>query len=160
MSKWLVGSSKSSSVGWMNSARARAIRMRQPPLNSFVFFCCLAGVKPRPHKMVEALASAVVASISSRRSYTCVSLSMSSSWPSASSSSILSFRSSASCSRAFLSTSTLMTASLAVMSVASISSLRWKISIPSGIGKHLAATTRMNTDLPHPLRPMNPYLLP
>ena len=31
MSKWLVGSSKRSRVGWMKRARANAIRMRQPP---------------------------------------------------------------------------------------------------------------------------------
>ena len=30
----------------MKSARASAIRIRQPPENSFVFFCCFSGVKP------------------------------------------------------------------------------------------------------------------
>jgi hypothetical protein len=30
----------------MNRALARAILMRHPPLNSFVFFCCFSGVNP------------------------------------------------------------------------------------------------------------------
>ena len=38
MSKWLVGSSKRSRVGWMKRARANAIRMRQPPYITYRAF--------------------------------------------------------------------------------------------------------------------------
>ena len=34
------------------------------------------------------------------------------------------------------------------------SSLRWKMSMPSGMGKHRAAMTFMKVDLPQPFRPM------
>lgn len=83
----------------MKRALARAILMRHPPLNSFVFFACttathpprqrhvllchvftpllllprrtcMALEKPRPARMEEARTSAVAASISSRCSYT------------------------------------------------------------------------------------------
>jgi len=136
----------------MNSARANAMRMRQPPLNSFVFFCCFSGVNPSPLKIFDARVSAVDASSSSKRSYTCVKRSMASSL--LSSAATMSLSSSASFSKMARSLSTLITASFAVMSVASISSFKWKMSMPSGMGKHRAAITRMNVDLPHPFRPM------
>lgn len=37
--KWLVGSSKIKKVGQIKRARANAIRILHPPLNSLVFFC-------------------------------------------------------------------------------------------------------------------------
>jgi hypothetical protein len=44
------------------------------------------------------------------------------------------------------------------MSDASISSLRWKISMPSGIGKHFAAIHFRKVDFPQPFLPTKPYL--
>lgn len=48
---------------------ARATLIRQPPLKSFSFFLCMAGVNPKPWRIREARASALSASSSSRRSY-------------------------------------------------------------------------------------------
>ena len=47
---------------------ASDIRIRQPPENSFVFFICFSGVKPKPERILDARTSAVAASSSSRRS--------------------------------------------------------------------------------------------
>jgi hypothetical protein len=47
-SRWLVGSSRSSKVGCMKSARAREMRILQPPLNSLVAFAWLAWSNPNP----------------------------------------------------------------------------------------------------------------
>merc|ERR1711962_457578 len=47
-SKWLVGSSSKSRWGLMKSARAKAIRIRQPPEKSLHFFSCMALLKPKP----------------------------------------------------------------------------------------------------------------
>lgn len=47
---------------------ARATLILQPPLKSFSFLRCMAGVKPSPCKIREALISALSASSSSRRS--------------------------------------------------------------------------------------------
>ena len=55
----------------MKSARARAMRMRHPPENSLVFLASIALENPSPERMEQARTSAVVASISSSRSYTC-----------------------------------------------------------------------------------------
>ena len=52
--------------GLRNRARARAIRMRHPPLKDLVGCCCMALVNPNPCKMDEARCSAVAASSSSR----------------------------------------------------------------------------------------------
>ena len=49
-SRWLVGSSNSSRVGSMNSARAKETRMRHPPENWFVGRPCISASKPRPAK--------------------------------------------------------------------------------------------------------------
>mmetsp|Transcript_174475 Transcript_174475/g.424470 ORF Transcript_174475/g.424470 Transcript_174475/m.424470 type:complete len:88 (+) Transcript_174475:1183-1446(+) len=68
MSKWFVGSSSSSSDGCRNRARARAIRIRQPPEKSRVFLFCIATSKPRPCRIDAARFSAVSASSSSKRS--------------------------------------------------------------------------------------------
>ena len=45
-SRWLVGSSNRSSVGRTNRARARDIRIRQPPEKSLHNFFCILPVKP------------------------------------------------------------------------------------------------------------------
>mmetsp|Transcript_31317 Transcript_31317/g.70937 ORF Transcript_31317/g.70937 Transcript_31317/m.70937 type:complete len:84 (-) Transcript_31317:247-498(-) len=47
-SRWLVGSSRMSSVGFLNRACARATRMRQPPDMSLVALCIMVSPKPRP----------------------------------------------------------------------------------------------------------------
>ncbi len=52
--KWLVGSSNRRKEGFRNSARARATRIRQPPLKSLHFFDCMAVVNPRPCKILPA----------------------------------------------------------------------------------------------------------
>lgn len=43
-----VGSSSSNRSGSINSARARAIRIRHPPEKVFVAFRCISEVKLRP----------------------------------------------------------------------------------------------------------------
>mmetsp|Transcript_17868 Transcript_17868/g.36602 ORF Transcript_17868/g.36602 Transcript_17868/m.36602 type:complete len:153 (-) Transcript_17868:18-476(-) len=152
MSKWFVGSSKSSNAGWMNRALASATRMRQPPLNSLVIIPCRARLNPSPLRIRVALVSAVSASSSSSRSYRSLSRSKHSSCAaSLSASSIGSsaaaaavplplalspsipgtspamklFNSSISSSTACLSASTLITASKAVSSVGGYSVVRW-----------------------------------
>ncbi len=67
-SRWLVGSSRTSRHGSTNSARARAMRMRQPPEKSRVFLACMVLVKPRPCRIWPARAAAVSASSLSSRS--------------------------------------------------------------------------------------------
>ena len=42
----------------MNRARAREMRMRQPPEKSFVFLACMALSKPRPCRSLAARSSA------------------------------------------------------------------------------------------------------
>mmetsp|Transcript_31022 Transcript_31022/g.79649 ORF Transcript_31022/g.79649 Transcript_31022/m.79649 type:complete len:306 (+) Transcript_31022:178-1095(+) len=61
-SRWLVGSSRSSSPGSRNSAWARAARVRQPPLSVDRGASCIALVNPRPVRMRLALPSAAYAS--------------------------------------------------------------------------------------------------
>ena len=51
------GSSNIRRVGSTNRARAKDIRMRQPPLNIFVGFVCISIVNPKPYKMRRAFAS-------------------------------------------------------------------------------------------------------
>ena len=68
--------------------------------------------------------------------------------------------SSASFSSLALSSSTLMTASNAEVSEGSISSFKWKMSIPSGMGTARAPKAAKNVDFPHPLLPISPYLFP
>jgi len=51
--RWLVGSSSSSSVGAAKSARASATRMRQPPLMSFVHLAIIFRSKLRPASPVR-----------------------------------------------------------------------------------------------------------
>jgi hypothetical protein len=41
-----VGSSSSSTVGWMYSARARLMRMRQPPEKELVARFCITTLNP------------------------------------------------------------------------------------------------------------------
>ena len=49
----------------MKSARASEMRMRQPPLKSFVARCCISAEKPRPKRMRRALDSAAWAPMAS-----------------------------------------------------------------------------------------------
>ena len=42
----------------MKSARAKEMRMRQPPENSFVARTCISGEKPSPNRIRRAFASA------------------------------------------------------------------------------------------------------
>jgi hypothetical protein len=44
-------------------ARARANLIRQPPENSLVGHCCISDEKPRPFKIILALAGALSASM-------------------------------------------------------------------------------------------------
>ena len=135
----------------MKSALARLTLILHPPEKSFVSFPCMACVNPSPDSIPLALVSAVAASRSSSLSYVAVSISMSTScfssalmppsssaWPDSAASVravTASFRSSASFSSRARSSSTLMTASRAVIvSDGSTSSLRWKVSIPPGMG--------------------------
>mmetsp|Transcript_9520 Transcript_9520/g.26681 ORF Transcript_9520/g.26681 Transcript_9520/m.26681 type:complete len:103 (-) Transcript_9520:557-865(-) len=67
-SRWLVGSSSSSSVGRANSARARDTRMRQPPDMSLVARAIIVLSKPSPCSSSAARTSKVAGSSSSRRS--------------------------------------------------------------------------------------------
>mmetsp|Transcript_12971 Transcript_12971/g.24531 ORF Transcript_12971/g.24531 Transcript_12971/m.24531 type:complete len:109 (-) Transcript_12971:563-889(-) len=62
-SKWLVGSSRSSSIGSTKSACASATRIRQPPDMSLVAFCIMSRVKPRPWSSSQARGSKVEGSI-------------------------------------------------------------------------------------------------
>lgn len=45
----------------MYSARAKEMRMRQPPENEFVGRACIAGVNPSPCRILDARDSAVEA---------------------------------------------------------------------------------------------------
>lgn len=54
-------------------ARARANLIRQPPENSLVGRCCISDEKPRPFKIILALAGALSASIFWSCAYTSVS---------------------------------------------------------------------------------------
>mmetsp|Transcript_4874 Transcript_4874/g.11041 ORF Transcript_4874/g.11041 Transcript_4874/m.11041 type:complete len:84 (+) Transcript_4874:1092-1343(+) len=47
-SRWFVGSSSTSNVGFLKRACARATRMRQPPDMSFVGLAIIASENPRP----------------------------------------------------------------------------------------------------------------
>mmetsp|Transcript_11349 Transcript_11349/g.47416 ORF Transcript_11349/g.47416 Transcript_11349/m.47416 type:complete len:339 (+) Transcript_11349:197-1213(+) len=85
-SRWLVGSSSSSSVGWMKSARARLMRMRQPPEKLLVGAACILGVKPRPCRILRARLSAFDESKAAILSYTSARRSAASSGVSCSSS--------------------------------------------------------------------------
>mmetsp|Transcript_11316 Transcript_11316/g.52579 ORF Transcript_11316/g.52579 Transcript_11316/m.52579 type:complete len:104 (+) Transcript_11316:835-1146(+) len=64
-SRWLVGSSRSNSVGSAKSALASATRMRQPPDMSLVGLWIIICVNPRAWRSSEALDSKVLGSISS-----------------------------------------------------------------------------------------------
>lgn len=63
-SKWLVGSSRSRISGYTNRALARATLILQPPDREPTVRFNMLGVKPRPPRMVAALDSALLASIS------------------------------------------------------------------------------------------------
>ena len=51
MSRWFVGSSKSSRSGFCNSSLASSMRMRQPPENSEVWRVKSLRSKPSPSRM-------------------------------------------------------------------------------------------------------------
>eukprot|EP00976_Prorocentrum_cordatum_P072105 1180583-Prorocentrum_minimum.AAC.2 len=56
----------------MKRARASEIRMRHPPEKVCVARTCMAGVNPRPLRILAALPSAASAFFSRSSSYTCV----------------------------------------------------------------------------------------
>lgn len=63
MSNMLVGSSRSSKSGREKRALAKANLILQPPENVRVAFCCISLVKPKPFRIMEALAGALSASM-------------------------------------------------------------------------------------------------
>ena len=66
MSRWLVGSSKSSSCAGLMRQRAKARRLRQPPENSRTVRFSSPGRKPRPFMIVSAWAFTAPSLISAR----------------------------------------------------------------------------------------------
>lgn len=56
MSNMLVGSSNRSRSGFEKSARANANLILHPPENVLVARACISFVKPRPIKIIDALA--------------------------------------------------------------------------------------------------------
>jgi len=62
-SKWLVGSSSSRTSGSTKRALARATLILQPPDREPTGLLNISGVKPKPPKIIAALASALWASI-------------------------------------------------------------------------------------------------
>mmetsp|Transcript_5424 Transcript_5424/g.10350 ORF Transcript_5424/g.10350 Transcript_5424/m.10350 type:complete len:319 (-) Transcript_5424:205-1161(-) len=172
-SRWLVGSSSSSSVGWMKSARASEMRMRQPPEKVLVVLVCIVGVKPKPCRILDARASAPSAFLAFSSSYTSTSRACAASWsmglpslpktsnPSSGTSvavnAIRFFSSSRSCTS---STSASTTALSAVRSSPITSCSTSSTSMYSGTGICRRASSRSSVDLPLPLGPTKPYLRP
>ena len=66
--RWLVGSSRSSTSGFANSAAASATRTRQPPDNARIFLDASASLNPRFRSNADARDGAPSASIARRRS--------------------------------------------------------------------------------------------
>lgn len=60
-----MGSSRRRTSGLTKSARASAMRIRQPPLNDLVGRFCISASKERPDRIIAARASAPDASICS-----------------------------------------------------------------------------------------------
>mmetsp|Transcript_40080 Transcript_40080/g.100295 ORF Transcript_40080/g.100295 Transcript_40080/m.100295 type:complete len:280 (+) Transcript_40080:1104-1943(+) len=154
-SRWFVGSSSSKRSGSPKRALASATRILQPPENSLVFLCCMSVVKPSPSRMVDALLSALCASMSLSRWYIHARRRPNSSVCS------LPSKSFSSCSRSALSTSTAKTASRAVSSPPRISCSIWRMCM-SGLMPCISPRARAlrKVDLPIPLRPTKPYLRP
>mmetsp|Transcript_25706 Transcript_25706/g.56008 ORF Transcript_25706/g.56008 Transcript_25706/m.56008 type:complete len:205 (+) Transcript_25706:1083-1697(+) len=162
-SRWLVGSSSSSRVGWMYRARAREMRMRQPPLNDCVARFCMASVNPRPCRILEARLSAVEAAIWFMRSYTSFRRSWALSWSQSGSSlwavsgsSSFSLSSFSSALSSISSTSAATTASRADLLSPTTSCSTSSTSSVSGTGIWRRARRRSRVDLPRPLGPTRP----
>lgn len=62
-SKWFVGSSSNRISGYTNNARANATLILQPPESEPTVLLSIAGVKPKPPKIVAAFDSALFAYI-------------------------------------------------------------------------------------------------
>mmetsp|Transcript_9991 Transcript_9991/g.30432 ORF Transcript_9991/g.30432 Transcript_9991/m.30432 type:complete len:241 (+) Transcript_9991:430-1152(+) len=164
-SRWFVGSSSISSVGWMKRALAREILILQPPLKVFVALPCMAGVKPKPWRILDARASAEAAPIVFSLSYTSFSLdatlaSSSSPLSSVDRFSIFAVSSCSSALRLVSSTSAMTTDSSAVFLSPTTSCSTRRASMPSGTGICLFPRSRSRVDFPFPLGPTRPYFLP
>mmetsp|Transcript_95895 Transcript_95895/g.240356 ORF Transcript_95895/g.240356 Transcript_95895/m.240356 type:complete len:186 (-) Transcript_95895:88-645(-) len=149
-SKWLVGSSRMSSVGLLNRAWASATRIRQPPDMSLVALCIMVSVKPKPCSKLPASGSNVSGAILSSLS---PNISRMSVLPSASSSHSFWIRLSR---RSYSFCATSITDCKAETSLGSDSLWTNHISMWSGTGNSLAAIHARSEVLPLPLEPMRP----
>mmetsp|Transcript_17708 Transcript_17708/g.55301 ORF Transcript_17708/g.55301 Transcript_17708/m.55301 type:complete len:231 (+) Transcript_17708:1260-1952(+) len=173
-SRWLVGSSRSSSRGWRKRARARDTRMRQPPERPSDPASAMSREKPRPERMRRARGSAASAphassaSTTSPRRVTAAAHSASvhalavgsrpsathTSAASAPSIAAVSFFSSAIRSARFVSAAS--TCSYTAIGEAFTSCSTSSTSTPVGTGRRRAARNRRSVDLPWPLGPRRP----
>mmetsp|Transcript_44412 Transcript_44412/g.141326 ORF Transcript_44412/g.141326 Transcript_44412/m.141326 type:complete len:310 (+) Transcript_44412:1199-2128(+) len=161
-SKWLVGSSNKSKSGCTKRDCARAMRMRQPPLNSFVGRRWSSPEKPRPERITAARASASSELSSSRRSYTSMRvtpltfnscpLPSSSMWSMA-----CSWRSSH--SRSLSARRTVPSTDVSSPTI-SCSTCIMRMCFGIGTLPSCSAMDRRRVLLPTPFRPMRPYLWP
>mmetsp|Transcript_96997 Transcript_96997/g.175270 ORF Transcript_96997/g.175270 Transcript_96997/m.175270 type:complete len:261 (-) Transcript_96997:75-857(-) len=154
-SRWLVGSSKSSTEGAAKSACASATRMRQPPDMCFVFRSIGTSLssKPRPDRIFLARGSEPVGSSSPMRS--AIEFRRSSSGPKSSM-----IRMESSSRRSASCVMWAITASTAESSEAGASSCKWKTSIWLGTGNSRCAIAASTLLFPLPLSPIRPYLQP
>mmetsp|Transcript_8453 Transcript_8453/g.18224 ORF Transcript_8453/g.18224 Transcript_8453/m.18224 type:complete len:215 (-) Transcript_8453:468-1112(-) len=154
------------SVGSINRARAKEMRIRQPPENILVGLVCISILNPNPYKIRRARASAASAPILVNSSTTCCnratlasdSALSSSSSPSSASSAFI--NSSSSLMSSQRRTSARNTASTAGVSSATISCSTYKKSIRGGSFKSPEAIILSSVDFPFPLGPTNPYRRP
>mmetsp|Transcript_9460 Transcript_9460/g.26374 ORF Transcript_9460/g.26374 Transcript_9460/m.26374 type:complete len:222 (-) Transcript_9460:203-868(-) len=153
-SRWFVGSSRSNRSGFMNSACANEMRMRQPPENSFVALAWSLASNPSPPRMLPALATASSEEMWSSLSYTslrsipsCLSLSSSSMIRSSS-------------NKYVRSSSVSRTVCSALRSDGAASCSTWMMCRCGGIGMVLSEMAWSSVDFPVPFRPTRPYLVP
>eukprot|EP00754_Rhynchopus_humris_P018042 Rhum_TRINITY_DN14590_c23_g4::Rhum_TRINITY_DN14590_c23_g4_i1::g.101994::m.101994 len=154
-SRWFVGSSSSSTSGSMNTAHDRATRFLHPPENDDTFRSCHVLGKPRPPRILRALASAWKAPM-------LCSSSSSSCRRSRSSPDSRSFSASAMYAMRFLCDliTTLTHVSSSTSSSTSCSCSTSSTSSFFGTGSSPRANSCSTVDLPHPFGPISPYLCP
>mmetsp|Transcript_96735 Transcript_96735/g.250175 ORF Transcript_96735/g.250175 Transcript_96735/m.250175 type:complete len:244 (-) Transcript_96735:138-869(-) len=161
-SRWFVGSSSSRRSGCTNKAWAKAIRMRQPPLNSLVGLCWSSPLKPRPDRITAARASASSLKSSSSRSYTSIKPTP---WTVGSLPDPSSSCASSSCStlrshsRSLSAVSTLRSTGVS-SPVISCSTCIVIMCLAMGTRPSRSAMARRSVLFPTPLRPMRPYFWP
>mmetsp|Transcript_20853 Transcript_20853/g.45700 ORF Transcript_20853/g.45700 Transcript_20853/m.45700 type:complete len:201 (+) Transcript_20853:437-1039(+) len=164
-SRWLVGSSSRSNVGWMKRARAREMRMRHPPEKVCVARTCMEGVKPSPLRILAARPSAASAFFSRSPSYTWMSRSWAASRSTRLPSSSLGSGSSpvvhaVSCASSLRSSTTSTSASITALSADRSSPMTScstsSTSMYSGTGICRRASSRKRVDLPIPFGPTRP----